>query len=222
MFLAAPGRTDLPAPTAKSKPKTNSVDRTTTVAPTTAGFLSPLCFNTIRRSIERLLDIERKEADGTLELLTKKERQRYMREKMKLERNLGGIKEMRYLPSAMFVIDPLRETIAVREANRLKIPVFAIADTNSDPDMIDYPIPGNDDALRSIKLFCATVADAIIEGKGISTEGMDMEQEQAAPAIEVEIINAGVEATPVADAAPQVEAAPEAAEETKAESSKDA
>jgi small subunit ribosomal protein S2 len=143
-------------------------------------------FNTIRRSIERLLDIERKEADGTLDLLTKKERQHYLREKAKLERNLGGIKEMKHQPAAVFIVDPVREAIAVREAHRLGIPVIAIADTNSDPDYIDFPIPGNDDALRSIKLFTSLIADAVAEGKGERSEGKDIPEETpkavAAPA----------------------------------------
>jgi small subunit ribosomal protein S2 len=128
-------------------------------------------FGTIRRSIERLIDIERKEAEGTLDLLTKKEKLFLLREKTKLERNLGGIKEMRGLPAIIFVVDPVREAIAVQEANRLGIDVIAIADTNCDPDVIDFPIPGNDDAIRSIKLFTASIADAVIEGKGSRFEG---------------------------------------------------
>ncbi len=128
-------------------------------------------FDTIRRSIERLLDIERKDAEGTLDLLTKKEKLKLLREKTKLERTLGGIKEMKYLPSMIFVIDPMRETIGVREANRLGIDVIAITDTNCDPEMIDFPIPGNDDAIRSIKLFTAAIADAVLEGKAARAEG---------------------------------------------------
>lgn len=128
-------------------------------------------FDTIRRSIERLLDIERKEAEGTLDLLTKKEKLKLLREKTKLERTLGGIKDMKHLPSVVFVVDPMREVIAVREANRLGIDVIAITDTNCDPEMVDFPIPGNDDAIRSIKLFTAAIADAILEGKGARVEG---------------------------------------------------
>ncbi len=165
-------------------------------------------FNTIRRSIERLLDIERKEADGTLDLLTKKERQHYLREKVKLERNLGGIKEMKSQPAVVFIVDPVRETIAVKEANRLGIPVVAISDTNSDPDMIDYPIPGNDDALRSIKLFTSLIADAIIEGKGVRSEGFEATAVVSEAAVESAAVESAAE-----EAAPE-EAAPEAEAET--------
>ncbi len=122
-------------------------------------------FETIRRSIERLREMERMLSDGTVELLTKKEGLRVQRERDKLERSLGGIKDMKGLPKVLFIVDPARETIAVHEANRLNIPVVAIADTNCDPDWIDYPIPGNDDAIRSIKLFSSKIADAVIEGK---------------------------------------------------------
>ncbi len=136
-------------------------------------------FNTIKRSIEHLVDIERKEADGTLDLLTKKERMRLLREKEKLEQNLGGIKEMKNLPGAIFIVDPVREAIAVREAKRLGITVIAISDTNCDPDLIDFPIPGNDDAIRSIKLFTAEIANAIVEGKSAKSEGADVAAESA-------------------------------------------
>ncbi|PLX46312.1 MAG: 30S ribosomal protein S2 [Deltaproteobacteria bacterium] len=154
-------------------------------------------FDTIKRSIERLVDIDRREEDGTLDLLTKKERLGQLRERDKLERNLGGIKEMKHHPSIIFVIDPVREMIAVREARRLGIPVIAIADTNCDPDLIDYPIPGNDDAIRAIKLFTSAVADAVLEGKGVSSEGEAFTEETAS-----------VEA-PVAEETPSEEAAAE-------------
>jgi small subunit ribosomal protein S2 len=130
-------------------------------------------FNTIKRSIEHLVDIERKEADGTLDLLTKKERQSLLRERDKLEQNLGGIKEMKNLPGAIFIVDPVREGIAVREAQRLGIAVIAIADTNCDPDLIDFPIPGNDDAIRSIKLFTSEIANAVLEGKSARSTGAE-------------------------------------------------
>jgi small subunit ribosomal protein S2 len=138
-------------------------------------------FNTIRRSIERLLDIERKEADGTLELLTKKERLKLSREKEKLDRNLGGIKEMRGHPAIVFIIDPSREDIAVHEANRLGIEIVAVTDSNCNPDNIDYIIAGNDDAIRSIKLFSSAMADAVLEGKGISSEGEEIGEAASAP-----------------------------------------
>jgi len=103
--------------------------------------------------------------EGKFELLTKKERARKEKELNKLLRNLGGIVEMDRLPGALYVIDPKREEIAVREANKLKIPVVAIVDTNCDPDLIDYPIPGNDDAIKSTKLITSYIANAIIEGR---------------------------------------------------------
>jgi small subunit ribosomal protein S2 len=127
-------------------------------------------FQTIKRSIERLRDLERMTADGTMGLLPKKEALKLSREQEKLEKSLGGIKDMKNLPKVVFIIDPAREDIAVREANRLGIPIVAITDTNCDPDRIDFPIPGNDDAIRSIKLFTAKVADAVAEGKGHQQE----------------------------------------------------
>jgi len=122
-------------------------------------------FNTIKKSINRLNDLEKMEEDGTLELLPKKEVMDLKRQKEKLERNLSGIREMRKLPGAVIVIDTIKEKIGVAEANKLAIPSIAIVDTKCDPDQITYPIPGNDDAIRSIKLICEKLADAIIEGK---------------------------------------------------------
>lgn len=119
---------------------------------------------TIRQSVEKLRNIERMAADGTTSQMTKKEGLMLDRKRAKLERNLGGIKDMPKLPGALFVIDPVKEHIALLEANRLGIPVVAVADTNANPDMIQYVIPGNDDAIRSIKLFCARIADACVEG----------------------------------------------------------
>jgi small subunit ribosomal protein S2 len=121
-------------------------------------------FSTIRKSIHRLKEIEGVLAQDDNENLTKKERLRLEREKEKLEKNLTGIKEMDELPDALFVIDPKQEYIAVKEANILNIPVVAVVDTNCDPDMIDHVIPGNDDAIRAIRLFTAKVADAVLEG----------------------------------------------------------
>lgn len=121
-------------------------------------------FKTVKGSIERLRLIDRMSEDGTFERLQKKEVLTLTRERAKLMRSLGGIKDMSRLPSAMFVVDPKKEHIAVAEANRLQIPVVAVVDTNCDPDMIDYVIPGNDDAIRSIKLFTANIADACAEG----------------------------------------------------------
>jgi small subunit ribosomal protein S2 len=122
-------------------------------------------FNTIKKSINRLNDLEKMEQDGTVELLPKKEVMDLKRQKEKLERNLSGIREMKKLPGAVIIIDTIKEKIAVAEANKLTIPSIAIVDTKCDPDQITYPIPGNDDAIRSIKLVCEKLADAIVEGK---------------------------------------------------------
>lgn len=121
-------------------------------------------FQTIRRRIERLKELERMEEEGTLELLPKKEVMALRKEKEKLERFLGGIKNMKQLPDALFVVDPRKERIAVAEARRLGIPIVAIVDTNCDPDEIDYVIPGNDDAIRAVKLITSKIADAVLEG----------------------------------------------------------
>ncbi|MHB8756547.1 MAG: 30S ribosomal protein S2 [Bacillota bacterium] len=122
-------------------------------------------FSTIRRRIERLHELERMEQDGTFALRPKKEVAGYMREQEKLSKYLGGIKEMRKLPSALFIIDPRKEKIAVAEARKLKIPVIAIVDTNCNPDEIDLIIPGNDDAIRAVRLLTSKIADAVIEGR---------------------------------------------------------
>jgi small subunit ribosomal protein S2 len=121
-------------------------------------------FRTIKQGIDRLKTIERMEQDGTFERLPKKEVAALQREREKLEKNLGGIKEMSKLPGAVFVIDPKKEHIAIHEAGRLGIPVVAVVDTNCDPEGIDYVIPGNDDAIRSIRLFASKIADACVEG----------------------------------------------------------
>jgi small subunit ribosomal protein S2 len=126
-------------------------------------------FKTIQKRIKYLKDIEKMEQDGTFELLPKKEVLKLRKEAEKLERLLGGIKEMRRLPNAIFVIDPKVELNAVREARKLKIPIFGIVDTNSDPDLVDYVIPGNDDAFKSVKLILSLFADAVVEGKGGQT-----------------------------------------------------
>ena len=121
-------------------------------------------WTTVRQSVDKLRNIERMSQDGTYDAITKKEALMFERKRGKLERNLGGIKDMPKLPGAVFVIDPVKEHIAVVEANRLGIPVVAVADTNADPRLIQYVIPGNDDAIRAIKLFCTKIADACIEG----------------------------------------------------------
>ena len=122
-------------------------------------------FKTIQSRINKLRKIEKMEADGDFDLLPKKEVIKLKAEQEKLEKNLGGIKEMKKLPSAMFVVDPRKEHIAILEAKALGIPVVAIVDTNCDPDEADYPIPGNDDAIRAVKLIASKIADAVLEGR---------------------------------------------------------
>ena len=122
-------------------------------------------FRTIRTRIDRLNNIDRMEREGQFEVLPKKEVIKLLAEREKLEKNLGGIREMKKLPGALFVVDPRKEHIAVAEARALNIPIVGIVDTNCDPDEIDYVIPGNDDAIRAVKLIAGKMADAILEGK---------------------------------------------------------
>lgn len=122
-------------------------------------------FKTIKLRIGRLKELEKMEIDGTFDLLPKKEVIKLRKEKEKLENNLGGIKNMPGLPSALFIVDPRKEHIAIEEARSLGIPIVAIVDTNCDPDLVDYVIPANDDAIRAVKLITGKMADAIIEGK---------------------------------------------------------
>ena len=122
-------------------------------------------FKTIKKSIARLNSLTQMKEDGTFDLLPKKEVAKLLKEMADLEKNLGGIKTMEQLPSAVFIVDPRKEKNAVAEAKKLGIPIVAIVDTNCDPDEIDYVIPGNDDAIRAVKLISATMANAIIEGR---------------------------------------------------------
>ena len=128
-------------------------------------------FQTVQKSIKRLKDLEAMQTDGRYEKMTKKERIKLDRERDGLEKNLSGIKGMNRLPDAVFVIDVRKEEIAVAEANKLGIPVFAVVDTNCSPEGIDYVIPGNDDALRAVRLFASRIADAVLEGQQMLTEG---------------------------------------------------
>jgi small subunit ribosomal protein S2 len=141
-------------------------------------------FETIKTRLARLNEVERMEQDGTMELLPKKEVIQLEREKAKLEQNLGGIRTMNKLPSAIWIVDTVKEHIAVQEANRLGIPVVAVVDTNCDPDIIDYVIPGNDDAIRSGALLTRIIADAVAEGHAqrASRTNDDVVAEQAAAA----------------------------------------
>ena len=124
-------------------------------------------FKTVKQGIEKLKKIEKMNEDGTYGLLTKKEVAKFETEKQRLDKNLSGVKEMNKLPGAVFIIDPKKESIAIAEAKKLSIPIVALVDTNCDPDDIDYVIPGNDDAIRSIKLMSSKMSDAIIEGTNI-------------------------------------------------------
>ena len=133
-------------------------------------------FKTIRRRIERLAQLRKMEEDGTFELLPKKEVVKLKLEIEKLEKFIGGIKNMAELPAALFIVDPKKEKIAVSEARKLGIPIVAIVDTNCDPDEVDYVIPGNDDAIRAVKLIAGTMANAVLEGK----QGNDNVAEEAA------------------------------------------
>ncbi len=140
-------------------------------------------FRTIRTRIDRLAQLRRMEEDGTFELLPKKEVIKLNLEIEKLEKFLGGIKDMKKLPAAMFIVDPRKEKIAVAEAKKLGIPVVAIVDTNCDPDEIDYVIPGNDDAIRAVRLIAATMANAMLEGRqGAEAEEASEEETQEAAA----------------------------------------
>jgi len=136
-------------------------------------------FKTINRSIARLHELEKMREDGSFDLLPKKEVLQLEKELVRLNRFLGGIREMRKLPGALFVVDPRKERIAVAEARKLGIPIVAIVDTNCDPDEIDYVIPGNDDAIRAVKLLTSTIADAVIEAKegNVDTESTAGETE---------------------------------------------
>ncbi|MBW1979745.1 MAG: 30S ribosomal protein S2 [Deltaproteobacteria bacterium] len=137
-------------------------------------------FQTIKKSIDRLKELQAMKQDGTINKFPKKEILRMEREMMKLDRNLGGIADMERLPGALFIIDPRRENIAVAEANKLKIPIVALVDSNCDPDPIDYVIPGNDDAIRSIRLFSSKIADACLEGKQKREERLQAELDKQA------------------------------------------
>ncbi len=143
-------------------------------------------FKTIKQRIERLEQLTRMEEDGTFDLLPKKEVLNLKHEREKLEKFLGGIKTMKKLPSALFIVDPRKEKIAIAEAKKLGIPVVAIVDTNCDPEEVDYVIPGNDDAIRAVKLIASTIANAVMEGRqGIDAEAeTEAEEGEKAPAEE--------------------------------------
>ena len=159
-------------------------------------------FVTIRASVERLQETEKKLADEE-NLLTKKEILRLDREREKMVRNLDGIRDMERLPDALFVVDPKREHIAIAEANKLNIPVVAIVDTNCDPELVDHVIPGNDDAIRTIRLFAGRIADSYIEGAAVWSKGDEAEPAPAAAAqAEGEVVEPAAVETPAAAETP--------------------
>ena len=180
-------------------------------------------WQTVRKSIDRLRELEKARDEGKFDLLSKKEALLRTREIEKMEKNLGGIKMMKKLPSVLFVVDPRKEHLAVKEANTLKIPVVALCDTNCDPSGVDYVIPGNDDAIKAIRLFVAAIADAAIEGRDLSTSRQDNAPVVAASgAAEIEVIKrptvdaAAAEEAPAAEAAAEEAPAAEAAADAEA------
>jgi small subunit ribosomal protein S2 len=139
-------------------------------------------FRTVKQSVQRLKELEAAETDGTFQKLVKHEVLQLRRERDKLEASLGGIKEMNRLPDALFVIDIGHEDIAIKEAKKLGIPVVAVVDTNYDPDLVDYAIPGNDDAIRAVQLYAAAAADAVLEGKAAAPQAATVREEEFAEA----------------------------------------
>ena len=170
-------------------------------------------FETIRTRVQRLKDLEAMQEDGTFDILPKKEVILLKKEMEKLEKNLGGIKEMEKLPGVIFLIDPKKERIAILEAKKLGIPVVGLVDTNCNPEELDYPIPGNDDAIRAVKLIADVMANAVIEGKQGESFEPEMEPEQVAKTEEPTSIEEVVEAVEETET---VEEATETTEEQKA------
>ncbi|HEX8150884.1 MAG TPA: 30S ribosomal protein S2 [Pyrinomonadaceae bacterium] len=158
-------------------------------------------FQTVQKSIKRLRDLEAMQTDGRYEKLTKKERIKLDREREILDKNLSGIKNMTRLPDALFIIDVRKEDIAVKEANRLGIPIIAVVDTNCSPEGIDYVIPGNDDALRAVRLFASRIADAVVEGQQLSGKSAEDDEQAeaaaagAAPAPTSRVVTSSVDST---------------------------
>ena len=172
-------------------------------------------YTTISRSIERLKKLEQMSEDGSIHRFPKKEVVSLQREMLKLERNLGGIKDMKGIPGAVFVVDPKKEHIAVHEARKIGVPVVAIVDTNCDPEQVDYVVPGNDDAKRSIRLLTSAVADAVLEGMARREERRRaVAEEQPSDEPSFEELSAGVaaEAAAADEAGPEVFVKPRRAE----------
>ncbi|HOX22440.1 MAG TPA: 30S ribosomal protein S2 [Elusimicrobiales bacterium] len=162
-------------------------------------------FSTIRRSVERLNELEKWERDGLFKAISKKEVSRLTKEMTRMKKFLGGIRDLRGTPDVIFIIDPVDNMGAVLEAKNLNIPIVAVCDTNSDPDTVDYPIPGNDDAARSIKLFCAMAADAVLEGRKAAAEASKAQQQPAEAAAAAP--EAAAEQVPAPELAPEAQPA---------------
>jgi small subunit ribosomal protein S2 len=167
-------------------------------------------FVTIRSRVAEMERLEQMEADGSMALLPKKEQIKLRHELGKLQRNLDGVREMRELPSAVFVVDTKREEIAVREARRLNIPIIGLVDTNADPDEVDYVVPGNDDAIRSVALMARVIADAVIEGRAASDTPQVVAGESQTPVVMERGAETGGETTAPQDATASADAVPEA------------
>jgi len=172
-------------------------------------------FSTVQQSVRKMKDLQRQKEDGTFELLTKKEGLQLQRKLDKLERSLSGIADMTQLPDCLFVIDIKKEELAVTEARRLGIPIVAVVDSNCDPSNIDYVIPGNDDAIRAVRLFCSKIADAMVEG----AEAWRLENAEEGE--DITEIAEGEEAPLVETAAVEAEAAPQAEKASKVETPKE-
>ena len=175
-------------------------------------------FTTIRKAVKKMDTIDKMETDGTMDNMSKREKLQLSRQRAKLEKNLGSIKELNRLPSALFVVDVLKEHIAVAEANRLGIPVFGIVDTNSDPSNVDFVIPANDDASKSIDIILATVCEAIKEGleerkvEQIDNKDENAEDEEAPKPRRQRVRRPRAEEAPAEEEAPAAEEAPKAEE----------
>lgn len=174
-------------------------------------------FETLRKSLKRLEELEKFETDGLFKVMSKKEVSRLSKEKARLVKLLSGIRGLRSLPDIVFIVDPIMEGNALREARKLGIPVVGVCDTNCDPDMLDWPVPGNDDAARSIRLFCAAMADAIIDGRAEAeaekaAAHQQTQEAEALSASEQQLAEAGGQS--MEEPAPETETAEQAAPET--------
>lgn len=174
-------------------------------------------FQTVKKSVERLNELEKWEASGVFKAISKKEASRLGKEMLRLQKLLGGIRDMKVLPDVVFVIDPVDTAGAVRESYTLGIPVVAVCDTNADPDMITVPVPGNDDAARSIKLFCAAIADSILEGRAEAEAVKTAETKTADNPVMAQAFESAMLAAEKAEEVAEEKAAEPVVEEVKAE-----